>query len=96
MKKQETVKFSLKIPTSGTVIGVGSVEKVEIPAGTYEMTPFRFDGCRWLAHQRGGDWIGKTLGDWFAFVSANPSGTTTLTSERVTELSQLEIQDMPT
>lgn len=97
MNKQTTVRFSLKKPTLGTVIGVGTVKKVEIPAGNYDMTPFKFDGCRWLAHQRGDEWIGKTLGDWSALVSTCPPGTTTLTQEKVTELYQLEdIPDMPT
>lgn len=79
----------------GTVIGVGTVEKVEIPAGNYDMTLFQSDGCLWLAYKQRDKWVGKTLGDWSAYISANPPGTTTLTSEMIGEFLKGEKPLMP-
>jgi hypothetical protein len=86
MNKQKNVRLTLKQKTTGTVIGVGTVEKVEIPAGNYDMTLFQSDGCLWLAYKQRDKWVGKTLGDWAAYISANPPGTTTLTLEVIEEI----------
>jgi len=93
-KTMNTFKFSIKKKIIDTVVGTGALEKVEIPAGSYEMTLFKLDGYQWLAYRKGRSWVGKTLGDWSAYVLVNPKETT-LTSIDIAELALFKMQEMP-
>ena len=58
------------------------------------MTLFKLDGYQWLAYRKGRRWVGKTLGDWDAYVLVNPKETT-LTSINIAELALFKMQEMP-